>query len=227
MKFILIYLLVFISNLNLYSKTCNKVDSNFRRFSIEIGNCYLNMIGNDDDWYKKSLDSKLFSITGYFHQSKFANIQYCNLFVPTQYYINHIDNPSKMIPGSTLKYVFNILKVNFGNSFKYRNMHISPYFSFNRRFGFGEEFFVDTIAASIWGEYLTSRSEYRSNGIGAGLIINYIIKNRISIGIEGNYNYNFEKIHPQPGTSINPSEYGFSPTRKSSLFHFKLGYLLF
>jgi hypothetical protein len=83
MKKFLLLLVSVITHLTLFSESQNTLDSNRRKVSIEFGNCYLNMIGNDDDWYKKSPDSKLFSITGYFHQSKFANIQYCNLFVPT------------------------------------------------------------------------------------------------------------------------------------------------
>jgi hypothetical protein len=227
MRFVILLILFILFNPNLFSTNMHSVDSNQRKLALGIGNCYLNMIGNDEDGFRRSYYSKLYSVSAYFHRAKFVNVQYCNLAIATKYAEEHLDFNSQMTPGKTLFYYYNLVKLNVGNSFKYENFQFSPYFSFNKRFGFGEEFFVDTISASLWGEYVTSRSEYNSLGIGIGLSVDYVIKNRVTIGVESSYNYNFEKIHPQPGTSINPTDYGFTPSKKSTLFHFKVGYLMF
>lgn len=218
---------IIICNFNLFAIK-KEPSNNIRRVTLEIGNTYADMYGNDNDFYQKVIyGPKFFSVTAYAHKPYFIGVQYNKISIGTHYYVDNLSNPSNMKPGSTLVYSFGCVRINAGRSFKLKNFILNPYLSYNRRFGNGEEFFVDTVRGSLWGEYLTSRSEYRSNGIGIGLGINYLIKNRITLGIEANLNYNFEKINPQPGTTIKPSDYGFKPSRWFSLVNYKIGYLLF
>lgn len=61
MKYSLLLLsgiLSFLFNPNLFSTNMNSVDSSQRKLALGIGNCYLNMIGNDEDGFRRSNDSK-------------------------------------------------------------------------------------------------------------------------------------------------------------------------
>lgn len=226
MRLIICILLLFV-HFNLFAVRKDPSYS-FRRVTLEIGNTYVDMYGNDNDFYQKVVyGPKFFSVTAYVYKPYFISAQYNHVYVGTHYYLDNISTPANMTPGSTLAYYFRCYRLNVGRTFKLKNFTFNPHLSFNRRFGLGELFFVDTVRSHPWGGTIESRSEYRSNGVGIGLGINYLIRNRITLGIEANFNYNFEKINPQPGTTINPSDYGFKPSRWFSLLNYKIGYLLF
>jgi|GEM_PF-3796392 len=206
----------------------SKVDSskNNRKFHFEIGSSFVDMIGNDNDYYQRVKNwSPSFSLKYHLYKSYFLAIQYQNVNIGTKYYLMNVDNLENMKPGSTLLYSFKFYKLNFGNTYKIQKIAISPFFSINYRRGFGEEFFVEYMTTSLWGEYLTSRSEYSSVGAGIGFNANYIFENRISLGFESNLNYNFENINPQPYTSIDPKDYDFKPSKYSSFLNIHLGLL--
>lgn len=227
MKLLLILTLILFSPHDLWAAKY-KSDSLNRKLILELGNTFANMHrGNNESFRRSHPLFRYLSLTTYFYKSYFINTQYNSILIGTKYYQKHITNFRAIAPGEILTYQFNLIRLNVGKSFHLNRIMISPYVSGNRRFGMGEEIFIGMNNYSLWDEYTTSRTEYRSFGIGLGCSINYLFKKRLSIGTESNLSYNFEKINPQPGANIDPANYGVIPSRFFSTLHFKIGYMMF
>ncbi|MEZ4804709.1 MAG: hypothetical protein R2852_04295 [Bacteroidia bacterium] len=197
------------------------------RILFELGNNYVDFFNGDGDNLKRAESTKYYSLSVYYWRKCFAKLDYYSIYSTTDYFIDRSqpDRP-EMEPGKTITYGFKSFRLGTGRTFRYKMFYMSPNISANYRYGLGEEYFVDYIRASLWGEFVTSRNPYNSIGIGVGNSVGILIKNHFSISIEGTYNYNYEKVRRQPNRNIDPNDFNFRPSRNYSTLHLKLGVIL-
>jgi hypothetical protein len=127
-------------------------------------------------------------------------------------------------PGDVEYISFRSVRLGFGKRMTYKNLCISPYGLLSYRWGFGESIFIAKSPNSVSHRTYTDINRMNSKGLGAGCSFGYIIKKRVPISIEYDFMHNFETFKYDKLKYISRSNnYGYSPHKQYSTYHFKIG----
>ncbi len=164
-----------------------------------------------------------FAYTRLFHKDLFAKIEYF------EYSRSNSINEGKSIydykRGDVVYTSFNFVRLNVGKQFVFKKINFKPSIGLNYRWGFGEKYRWDN-GAPVWESHF-NKNKMNSLGVGVGTGVYYPIYKAFQLGVEYNFQYNFEK-YKYSENDIPKEEsdaFNFQPNRKYSTLQLKLGYL--
>lgn len=118
---------------------------------------------------------------------------------------------------------YQLARFSIGKIWYLKKWRFSPYFSYDRRWGFGDNVFWEKVNG--W-EPIYAVSHYKSFGLGLGGSINFIIKKKLTFGLETHSDYFFQKNNLKINGVENPkAETDYQPNRKAMACHLKVGFL--
>ena len=190
---------------------------------FEIGTIHVNLF-NGDKFYPVMHKERIWSYTRY-HNNWLVNIEYYSFYSGTRKSAR-ITSFRDFNEGEVFYTGFSSLRLGVGHTLSFGNFVLSPTFLITYRFNGAQEAYITTNNFSLWDEPITDVVHLRSFGAGLGSGISYIIKKRISLGMDGNLGYNFEKERPSQLGYLKPEgSIQYTPLRTYSTCHLRFGVL--